>query len=174
MGCVRSKPKSSHSCRSCGLRKFPSLTHVPKISFQETSINPSRDIFSVAHKMSFLGTIHILRKHSYSTKLNLTTLFFTNTVFFRQNKTISFSILHFDEISCWSLKFLVHKKETNCSKNSWKCCGWSNKCLRNIWMVPKLWSSWIPRCGSTNFYRAIGGLSDVLSPYCHFIFIRWL
>ena len=82
MGCVRSKPKSSHSCRSCGLRKFPSLTHVPKISFQEASINPSRDIFSVAHKMSFLGTIHILRKHSYSTKLNLTTLFFTNTVFF--------------------------------------------------------------------------------------------
>ena len=56
MGCVRSKPKSSHSCRSCGLRKFPSLNHVPKISFQETCTNPSRDIFSVAHKMSFLDT----------------------------------------------------------------------------------------------------------------------
>jgi hypothetical protein len=33
-----------------------------------------------------LGTIHILRKHLYSTKLNLTTLFFT--FFFRQNNRI--------------------------------------------------------------------------------------
>ena len=37
------------------------------------------------------GTIHILRKHLYSKKLNL-------TAFFRQNKTVSFYILHFDEI----------------------------------------------------------------------------
>ena len=46
------------------------------------------------------GTIHILRKHLNSTKLNLTTKFFTKTGFFRQNKTISFSILYFDEFSC--------------------------------------------------------------------------
>ena len=44
------------------------------------------------------GTIHILRKHFYSTKLNLTTKFFTETRFFRQNKRISLSTLHFDEI----------------------------------------------------------------------------
>ena len=44
------------------------------------------------------GTIHILRKHTYSTKLILTFKFFTKTVFFRQIKTISFSTLHFDEI----------------------------------------------------------------------------
>ena len=45
-----------------------------------------------------LGTIHILRKHFYSTKLNLTFKFFTKTRFFRQNKRISFSTLHFGEI----------------------------------------------------------------------------
>jgi hypothetical protein len=43
------------------------------------------------------GTIHILRKHLYSTKLNLTSKFFTKTGVFRQNKRISFSTLHFDE-----------------------------------------------------------------------------
>ena len=45
-----------------------------------------------------LGTIHILRKHFYCTKLNLTCKFFTKTGFFRQNKRISFSTLHFDVI----------------------------------------------------------------------------
>ena len=45
-----------------------------------------------------LGTIHILRKHFDSTKLTLTFKFFTKTRFFRQNKRISFSMLHFDEI----------------------------------------------------------------------------
>ena len=45
-----------------------------------------------------LGTIHILCKHFYSTKLNLTSKFFTKTGVFRQNKRISFSTLHFDEI----------------------------------------------------------------------------
>ena len=44
------------------------------------------------------GTIHILRKHLYSTKLNLNSKFFTKTGFFRQNKRISFSTLHFDKI----------------------------------------------------------------------------
>ena len=44
-----------------------------------------------------LGTIHILRKHFYSTKLNLTSKFFTTT-FFRQIKRISFPTLHFHEI----------------------------------------------------------------------------
>ena len=57
------------------------------------------------------GTIHILRKHFYSKKLNLTSKFFTKTGFFRQNKRISFSTLHFDEI-------LVLKEEEKCS--NWK------------------------------------------------------
>ena len=45
-----------------------------------------------------IGTIHILRKQFYSTKISLTYKFFTKTVFFRQIKRISFSTLHFDEI----------------------------------------------------------------------------
>ena len=45
-----------------------------------------------------LGTIHILRKHLYSTKRNLVTKFFIKTGFFRQNKRTSFSTLHIDEI----------------------------------------------------------------------------
>ena len=44
------------------------------------------------------GTIHILHKRLYSTKLNLNSKFFTKTGFFRQNKRISFSTLHFDKI----------------------------------------------------------------------------
>ena len=47
---------------------------------------------------SSLGTIHILRKHFYSTKLNLTSKFFTKTGFFCQNKRSSFAKLHFDKI----------------------------------------------------------------------------
>ena len=43
------------------------------------------------------GTIHILHKHLYSTKLNFTSKFFIRTGFFRQNKGISFSTLHFDK-----------------------------------------------------------------------------
>ena len=50
-----------------------------------------------------LGNIHIVCKHLYSTKLNLTSKIFTKTGFFRQNKRISFSTLHFDEI--FMLKF---------------------------------------------------------------------
>ena len=46
----------------------------------------------------YQGNIHILRKHLYSTKLNLTSKLFTRTGFFPQNKGISFSTLHFDKI----------------------------------------------------------------------------
>mgnify|MGYP001329529679 CR=1 FL=1 len=49
-------------------------------------------------EMDEKGTIHILRKHFYSTKLDLTSKFFTKTDFFRQIKRISFSTLHFDKI----------------------------------------------------------------------------
>ena len=45
------------------------------------------------------GTIHILRKHLYSTKLKLITKFFIKTgFFFRQNKRVYFSTLRFDKI----------------------------------------------------------------------------
>ena len=54
--------------------------------------------WKAAQPIETLGTIHILRKHFYSTKLNLTFKFFTKTGFFRQNKRISFSTLHFDKV----------------------------------------------------------------------------
>ena len=55
--------------------------------------------YPVLRKMPSLGTIHTLRKHFYSTKINLTFQFFTKTGFFRQIiKRISFSTLLFDEI----------------------------------------------------------------------------
>ena len=56
-------------------------------------------------EMTPLGTIHILRKHLFSTKLNLTSKICTKTGFFHQNKRISFSTLHFDEIFMLKLKF---------------------------------------------------------------------
>ena len=72
---------------------YKSLTSTEKLSekeFNEESV--LKDYFQ-------LGTIHILRKHFYSTKLNLTSKFFTKTdFFFRQIKRISFSTLHFDKI----------------------------------------------------------------------------
>ena len=51
-----------------------------------------------------LGTIHILRKHLYSTKFILTSKFFTKTVFFRQNKRFFFNIT-FDKIFKSLLEF---------------------------------------------------------------------
>jgi len=46
-----------------------------------------------------LGTIHIFRKHLYSTKLNMTMylIFQQKTGFSCQNKRIDFSTLHFDK-----------------------------------------------------------------------------
>ena len=59
---------------------------------------PPTEPISSPENSSEQGTIHILRKHLYSTKLNLTFKFFTKTGFFRQIKRISSSTLHFDEI----------------------------------------------------------------------------
>ena len=71
------------------------------------------------------GTIHILRKHLYSTKLNLTFKFFTKKLFFFV-KTKEFLFQHYilTKFSCCSLTLLVYKEENNCWKNSWKCCCW--------------------------------------------------
>ena len=50
----------------------------------------------------WLGTIHILRKHLYSTKLNLTSKFFTKTgFFFVKSKEFHFQQLF--EYFCYSL-----------------------------------------------------------------------
>ena len=57
-------------------------------------------------------TIHILRKHFYSSKFNLTSKLFTQTgFFFRQIKRISFSTLHFDKIFMLQFEIIsTHRK----------------------------------------------------------------
>ena len=55
-------------------------------------------VIQLLDALTFLGTIHILRRHFYSTKLDLISQIFTKAVvFFRQIKRISFSTLHFDK-----------------------------------------------------------------------------
>ena len=49
-------------------------------------------------KVSWLGTIHILRNHFYSKKLNLTSKFFTKTGFFSSNQKNYFFNIKFWQI----------------------------------------------------------------------------
>ena len=71
----------------------------PDIEAYVSFIADSRGYEDVDLKIEFgLGTIHILRKHLYCTKLNLTSKLIIRVGFFRQNKGISFSTLHFDKI----------------------------------------------------------------------------
>ena len=51
--------------------------------YQESSGKMGEDVF--VYKAFVQGTIHILRKHFYSTKLDMTSKFFEKTRFFRQN-----------------------------------------------------------------------------------------
>ena len=83
---TRKDLKDSHQVTV--VKKPPSLVD---LSSDDTRSPP--DIVDLSQ-----GIIHILRKHLYSTKLNLISNFFTKNGFFRQNNRISFSTLHFDEI----------------------------------------------------------------------------
>jgi hypothetical protein len=65
---------------------------------------------------SFLGTIHILRKHLYSEKINLTSKFFTKLSFFVKTKEFLFQRYILTKFSCRSLKFLVHEEGEKCTK----------------------------------------------------------
>ena len=79
-----------------------------------------------------LGTIHILRKHLYSTKLNLTSKFFTRTgFFFVKIKEFLFQHYILTKFSCCSLKFLADKEE-NSQKIRENVVVDKKKCLRNI------------------------------------------
>ena len=76
--------------------------------------------FYVTNRANFghLGTIHILRKHFYSTKLNFTSKFFTKTGFlFFKTKEFLFQHYILTKFSCCSLNFFLVDKE-KCSKNS--------------------------------------------------------
>ena len=77
------------------------LEHLDRPTLAYLVENPRLESFcpQVKSKVhSILGTIHILRMHLYNTNLNLITKFFIKTGFFRQNKRVYFSTLHFDEI----------------------------------------------------------------------------
>ena len=63
-----------------------------------------------------LGTIHILRKHLYSIKFNLTSEFFPKTFFLVKSKEIIFQHYILTKFSSFSLKYLVHKEEENAQK----------------------------------------------------------
>ena len=58
-----------------------------------------------------IGTLHILRKDLYNTKLN-----FSRDFFFVKTKKNIFQHYILTKFSCCSLKFLVHKEK--CTKNS--------------------------------------------------------
>ena len=60
------------------------------------------------------------------------------TKFYIKTKKFVFQNYVLTKCSLCNLTFLVLKEENNCSKNSWKCWGWSKKCLRNVWMAPKV------------------------------------
>ena len=52
--------------------------------------------------------------------------FSKNWFFFAKMKEFLFQHYILTRFSSFSLKYLVHKGEEKCSKNSWKCWGWSN------------------------------------------------
>ena len=59
-----------------------------------------------------LGSIHILRKQFYSTKINLTSKFFTKTGFFSSNqKNFFFNITFWRNFHAVVWIFLVHKEK---------------------------------------------------------------
>ena len=64
------------------------------------------------------GTIHILHKHLYITKLNLSSKIFTKNVFFCQYKRGFFQCYILTKFSYCSLKFSVPKEKEKYSKNS--------------------------------------------------------
>ena len=56
-----------------------------------------KEMYQLSHMITdqrnlLLGTIHILHKHLYSTKLNLSTQFFTKTDFSSKQKNLFFNI----------------------------------------------------------------------------------
>ena len=81
----------------------------PRPDAPTPSATPSDPCRSCDHSLS--GIIHILRKHLYSTKIDLTSKFFTNWVFSSKQKKNLFQDYISAKFSCCSLTFLVHKVE---------------------------------------------------------------
>ena len=76
-----------------------SLVSTYLVIYEDNKLEKNEKCCIVLDANAPLGTIHILLKHFYSTKLDLISQIFTKTgFFFRQIKSISFSTLHFDKI----------------------------------------------------------------------------
>ena len=97
------------------------------------------------YNLDILGTIHILRKHLYSTKLNLT----SKTGFFRQNKRVQFSTLQFDEIFMLQFEIQIRKKNTQKIREN---VGVDQKSTYVIYEWPNTSNNSIPDYG----YQATG------------------
>ena len=84
------------------------------------------DVLNTTYK----GTIHILRQHLYSSKLN----FSQKLGFFCQNKRPYFSTLHFDKIFMLQLEIFSTyiKKKKNAQKIRENVVVDGKKCLRNV------------------------------------------
>ena len=86
-------------------------------------------------KSYFLWTrLNILKKHLYCTKLDYLPNIFTNTQFFRQNKRLPFSTLHFDEIFMLKFEIFSTERTKKMLKKFVKVLWLIKKCLRNIWI----------------------------------------
>ena len=100
--CPKTPPFETHFSSSCQSQTLWLSTVWPELFAAAPPRRPHYVSTSAPHSRRGWwnqGTIHILRKHLYSTKLNLTFKFFTKKIgFFHQNKIISVSTLHFDEI----------------------------------------------------------------------------
>ena len=93
------EPEADPNTEAVAAATRPSITNDSNILLDPDVLDDQVTQVLVLTVMATLGTIHILRKHFHSTKINFVTKFFTKTVVvFHQNKGIYFSTLHFDKM----------------------------------------------------------------------------
>ena len=83
------EPGADPNAEAVAAATRPSITNDSNILLDPDVLDDQVTQVLVLTVMATLGTIHILRKHLYSTKINFITKFFIKTGFFRQNKEIS-------------------------------------------------------------------------------------
>ena len=102
--------------RSFGPKQF-STTQKTTWCSPTKSLHP----YAVGIPEMLQGTIHILRKHMYSTKLNLTYLIDLLGFFLSKQNNLFFNIAFWQNFHAVVWNFYY---KYNCSKNLWRCCGW--------------------------------------------------
>ena len=83
------EPGADPNAEAVAAATRPSITNDSNILLDPDVLDDQVTQVLVLTVMATLGTIHILRKHLYSTKINFITKFFIKTGFFRQNKGTS-------------------------------------------------------------------------------------